>query len=48
MSESIALIIKSFEVIMEKYGFWKVNITLMLYLLIWQFSNISTSLRAWF
>lgn len=46
MSESIALIVKSLEVIMEKYGYWKVNFTIMLYLLIWQFSNILTALKA--
>ncbi len=47
MAEIISLIVKILEVIMQKYGFWKVSFTFMLYMLIWQLSNILTALRGW-
>ncbi|HRA28502.1 MAG TPA: hypothetical protein PLT61_03005 [Acinetobacter johnsonii] len=34
MSESIALIVKSLEVIMEKYGYWKVSFLIILCMII--------------
>jgi len=40
MPESIAVIIKFVEAIMEKYGFWKVTGVFLLSILLWQFSNI--------
>jgi hypothetical protein len=48
MSESIALIIKSFEVIMEKYGYWKVSILILLCMIIWRCSYIIAALKLWF
>lgn len=48
MSESIALIVKSLEVIMEKYGYWKVSILILLCMIIWRCSYIITALKLWF
>ncbi|SNU15488.1 Uncharacterised protein [Acinetobacter johnsonii] len=47
MSESIALIVKSLEVIMEKYGYWKVSFLIILCMIIWRCSYIITALRWW-
>lgn len=40
MPEIIAVILQKVEVIMEKYGFWKVTGVFLLSILLWQFSNI--------
>jgi len=40
MPEIIAVILQKVEVIMEKYGFWRVTGVSLLAILLWQFSNI--------
>ena len=40
MPESITVIIKFVEAIMDKYGFWKVTGVFLLSIFLWQFSNI--------
>jgi hypothetical protein len=36
----IAVIVEKVEVIMEKYGFWKVTGVVLFSIFLWQFSNI--------
>lgn len=40
MPEIIAVILQKVEVIMEKYGFWKVTGVFLLSIILWQLSSI--------
>ncbi|AVN05802.1 MULTISPECIES: hypothetical protein [Acinetobacter] len=40
MPEIIAVIVQKVEVIMKEHGYWKVTGSVLLGILIWQFSNI--------
>lgn len=40
MPEIIAVILQKVEVIMKEHGYWKVTGSVLLGILIWQFSNI--------
>ena len=40
MPEIIAVILQKVEVIMEKYGFWKVTGVFLLAIFLWQLANI--------
>ncbi|HDI1575832.1 hypothetical protein I5730_08650 [Acinetobacter nosocomialis] len=40
MPEIIAVILQKVEVIMKEHGYWKVTGSVLLAILIWQFSNI--------
>lgn len=40
MTEIIAAILHKVEVIMDKYGFWKVTSVCLFAIFLWQFSNI--------
>ncbi|KXZ68762.1 hypothetical protein [Acinetobacter venetianus] len=40
MPEIIAVILQKVEVVMEKYGFYKVTAVILSSILLWQFSNI--------
>ncbi len=43
MPEIIAVVLQKVEVIMEKYGFWKVAGICLCGIFLWQFSNIVNS-----
>ena len=43
MFEIIAVVLQKVEVIMEKYGFWKVTGICLFGIFLWQFSNIINS-----
>lgn len=44
MVEIIAVVLQKVEVVMEKYGYWKVTGAILMGIFIWQFSNIVSAL----
>lgn len=40
MHEIIAIVLQKVEVIMKEHGFWRVTGSILIGILIWQFSNI--------
>ncbi|PKF31926.1 hypothetical protein [Acinetobacter proteolyticus] len=40
VNEIIAVILQKVELIMEKYGYWKVTGSILFGVFLWQFSNI--------
>ena len=46
MPEIIAVILQKVEVVMEKHGYWRVVVAILLGITIWQLSNIINALVA--
>lgn len=45
MPESIAVIIKFVEAIMDKYGFWKVTFIVLLMILAWKSPELVSAIK---
>ena len=46
MPESITVIIKFVEAIMDKYGFWKVTLIIILMILAWKSPELVSAIKA--
>lgn len=46
MPESITVIIKFVEAIMDKYGFWKVTLILILMILAWKSPELVSAIKS--